>query len=84
VSSEPHGVPNDDRRLWRGAGSAERLTLLLGPGLFLLFLVGGLAAVIKEWHGMTFGDYMQGVAAGAGLLAVGHGIHRTERMRRNS
>jgi hypothetical protein len=63
--------------------SIERLTLWFGPVLFLVLAVGGFFAGVAEWHGMSFGDYVQGVAAGAGLLAIGHGIHRAERQRRS-
>jgi hypothetical protein len=67
--------------MWRSADLIERLTLVLGPWLFGVLVVGGFFAGVAEWHGMTFGDYIQAVAAGAGLLAVGHGIHRGERRR---
>jgi hypothetical protein len=60
----------------------ERLTLYFGPWLFAAIVVGGFIAGITEFHGMTFGDYVQAVAAGAGLVAVSHGIHRGERLRR--
>jgi hypothetical protein len=69
--------------MWTRADGIERLTLLLGPWLFAVLVVGGFFAVVTEWHGTTFGDYVQAVAAGAGLLAVGHGIHRSERRRRD-
>ncbi len=82
MSTESGKVTKDDRSLWRGASFVERLTLMLGPVLFALLVVGGYIAAVNEWHKMTFGDYLQGVAAGAGLLAVGHGIHRSERLRR--
>jgi hypothetical protein len=62
--------------------SIERLTFLFGPVLFAVLVVGGFAAVIADWHGVTFGDYLQAIAAGAGLVAVGHGIHRSARLQR--
>jgi small ligand-binding sensory domain FIST len=68
---------------WRGADAPERATLVLGPVLFACIVVGEFFAAITDWHGMTFGDYIQGVAAGAGLLAIGHGIHRHARLRRD-
>ncbi|MET8310690.1 hypothetical protein [Micromonospora sp. NPDC005173] len=83
MSAEPNEVPHDNRELSHGADLVERLTFLLGPGLFAALVIGGFFAGLAEWHGMTFGDYLQWVAAGAGLLAVGHGIHRAERMRRS-
>jgi hypothetical protein len=83
MSTKSGRVASYLRARWRGPDAIERLTFLLGPGLFAVLVVGGFIAGVNEWHGMTFGDYLQGVAAGAGLLAVGHGIHRAERMRRS-
>jgi hypothetical protein len=68
--------------MWKHATAVERLTLVFGPCLFVALVLGGFAAGVAEWHGMTFGNYMEAVAAGAGLLAVGHGIHHAERSRR--
>jgi hypothetical protein len=60
----------------------EMLTLVLGPCAFAVLVVAGFVAVLADWHGITAGDYIQAVAAGAGLLAVGHGIHRRTREQR--
>jgi hypothetical protein len=69
--------------VWEGADAIERATLVLGPGLFAALIVGGFFAGVAEWHRMTFGDYVQAAAGGAGLVAIGHGIHRSVRLRRD-
>jgi len=73
VEAEVRTMRIDARRL-------EALTFALGPCLFAVIAVGGLLAVVFKWDGLTLGDYLQAVAAGAGLLAVGHGIHRASRV----
>jgi hypothetical protein len=60
---------------------AEVMEFFLGPCLFLVLVVGGYVAVVKEWHGLTIGDYLGAIGAGSGLLAVGHGIHHASRTR---
>jgi hypothetical protein len=61
-------------------GPLEKLTFVLGPCLFLVVAVGGLLAVVFDWDNLALGDYLQAVGAGAGLLAVGHGIHHAARV----
>lgn len=77
-------TPRRYQQSWLRQRGVEWLTFALGPCLFALLVFGGFIAGMYEWHGMTFGDYVQAVAAGAGLLAIGHGIHRAERQRRDA
>jgi hypothetical protein len=58
---------------------ASTLGFLLGPALFAVILVVGLFALGYNWDGFKFGDYLQAVCGGAGLLAVSHGVHRAAR-----
>ncbi len=81
-SSEERGALKDPGPEVDRADGVERLTLVLGPALFAIIVVGGFIAAVTEWHGTTFGDYLQAVAAGAGLVAIGHSIHRGSRRSR--
>jgi hypothetical protein len=60
----------------------ERFTFVLGPCVFALLLLAGIAGLIWDWDGLTFGDFLQAAAGGSGLLAVGHGLHRSARLGR--
>ena len=59
----------------------ERFTFALGPGVFVVIVLVGVAGLIWDWDGLKLADFLAATAAGAGLLAVGHGLHRTSRMR---
>jgi len=41
---------------------------------YLFIVVLGGAALIWNWKGLTMGEYIAGISAGAGLLGIGHGI----------
>lgn len=58
---------------------AELIAFVLGPCLFAVLVVGGFAAVVFKWGDLGLADYIGAVSAGAGLLTVGHGIHRVAR-----
>jgi hypothetical protein len=61
----------------------ERFTFALGPCAFLVIVLVGIAGVIWDLDNLKLGDLLAAIAAGAGLLAVGHGLHRASRMRRD-
>jgi hypothetical protein len=51
--------------------------LPIGHLAFVLLALGGLAWT--HWGELSAGDYVGAVAAGSGLLAVGHGIRHHRR-----
>jgi uncharacterized membrane protein len=58
---------------------AERIAFILGPCLFAVLVVVGFPAFVFHWGGFSLADYFGAVGGGAGLLTIGHGIHRAAR-----
>lgn len=65
------------------ADPIERFTFVLGPCAFVAIVLVGVAGLIWNWDNLKLADFLAAIAAGAGLLAVGHGLHRMSRMRRD-
>jgi hypothetical protein len=85
VTSKPSRPEASEGSQERGAtrpDTVERMTFGLGPCLFLILVVVGAVITLTEWHANTMGAYLQAVAGGAGLLTIGHSIHRTARIGR--
>jgi hypothetical protein len=62
------------------SGLYEGVLVLFGPIVFIVLVVGiGAIGVFQQW--LSFADYLGAVGAGAGLLTIGHGIHRVARGR---
>ena len=61
----------------------EKFTFALGPFAFFVIVVVGFFGLILDWDDLKLADVLAAMAAGAGLLAVGHGLHRSSRMRRD-
>jgi hypothetical protein len=59
----------------------ERFTFLLGPCAFGVIVLLGVGGLVWDWDDLKLADFLAATGAGAGLLAVGHGLHRTSRMR---
>jgi steroid 5-alpha reductase family enzyme len=62
-------------------GIAVVIAFLFGPVLFAVIVVVGFLAVRYHWVDLSWADYLGAIGAGAGLLTVGHGIHRAARSR---
>jgi hypothetical protein len=60
---------------------AAWLIFFLGPVAFAAISVLRLFAPAHNRDDFKFGDYLQAVAAGAGLLAISHGVHPAARTR---
>ena len=49
----------------------------------MILVVFGYFVTVEEWHDKTMGSYLQAVAGGAALLAIGHSVHRSARLSRS-
>jgi hypothetical protein len=57
------------------------LTFPWGVGEFLLFVVAGFIIHFTDEAGLPWSTYIEAMATGTGLLAIGHGVHHAARER---